>query len=43
MNGLIAVDSEEMSEERAERRDTEAVVSKERVVSGGPIVLGQVS
>lgn len=37
--GLSAVDSEEMSEERAERTDAGAVVSNERVLNGRPLVL----
>ena len=37
--GLIAVDSEEMREERAERRDADAVVSNESGLREGPLVL----
>lgn len=39
VNGATAVDSEEMSEERAERRDGAAVVSKDNVLNGRPLVL----
>lgn len=39
VNGMTAVDSEEMSEERAERKDGAAVVSNESVLNGIPLVL----
>lgn len=39
VNGVIAVDSEEMSEESAERRDGAAVVSNVRLLNGRPLVL----
>jgi len=39
VNGMIAVDSEEMSEESAEKRDGSAVVSNVRVPNGRPLVL----
>jgi hypothetical protein len=40
VDGVTAMDSEEMSAESAERRDGAAVVSNERVLNGRPLVAG---
>lgn len=43
VNGMTAVDWEEMREESAEKRDGSAVVSNVRVPNGSPLVLCRMS